>query len=246
MSDMIVLDYEKLKNCVSDRMPEEYLTGPIVKECYYDEPFNNYELNFNPYRRGGQLLPTEIKYCDKNDVVDSNGKTIKESYYAFPKGYDWLPIYFRAAEQYDEKHLLPIAFIAVFMKHFTNSYIKTRHKYASASFNVSELMKLSESELIANDYAAPDHRCKEFFDTQSDEAKDAGIYDLLRNLAKEDSTPTEETLADIIIKCVKFMTDNYRMEYWSYPESEHKRAVQTYKNAAYRAQGDLLRAAGVI
>ena len=244
MGDLYTLDYEKLKKCISDRMPAEYLAGPVVEERYYDNPFFNFELNFNPYRRGGQILPTEIRYYDKEDIIDGKGRPISRGYYNFPKGYDWLPIYFWATERHNEKHLLPVAFITIFTRHFIKSYVEN-YRSISNTFNTHELMRLSGDELRANGYESPDHRCKEFLETQTKDAHQAGITDLVWGLSKNNSPLTEEVLSDVIIKCIKFMTDRYHIEHWSYPDKEYDRAEQIYKDAAYRMQDELLRMAEV-
>ncbi len=129
------------------------------------------------------------------------------------------------------------------MRHLVKSYLKSNRRYDSyyATFNVYELLKLSEDELHSNDYETPSPSCVRFFKTHTEAAYDAGIPDLLEKLFDDNISITEEILSDIIIKCIKFMTDNYQMEYWSFPENEYDRATQTYRDVSLKFQEQVWR-----
>ncbi len=108
-NNLIKIDYKKLKDCILNKMPSEYLQGSVVKQCYYDRPYFDFEFNYDPYKNGGKILPTEIKFCNKDYLVEQNGEPINKFYYKFDStGYDWLPKYFYLTELCNEQHLLPL------------------------------------------------------------------------------------------------------------------------------------------
>lgn len=247
------LDYDVLKKLIYEKMPREYLEENIVEEKHYNKAPSVYVMNFNPYRNGGHILSDEFRFLDnKTEVLDKDGNSMDGLGYNMGKGMWWLPRYFLAMAKYDERHLLPCAFISLFLRHYENRlnrrgrrcgncYIK-RRSLLSGNFNIRELREHSDKELTENNYDIPDHRCKEFLCTNTKEAFASGVYDSFYDLNRDDD-PTEEGLSDVIVKCIKLMTDTYRMEYWTYSGEDQKRAGEKYKQYACEAGDRIYRKA---
>lgn len=239
------LDYGKLKRIIFKAMPPEYLTGTIVEEKHYQNPPSVYDLNFNPYRNGGMLLSSEFRFFDNvPEVLNTDGQSTDGLGYNTGKGMWWLPRYFWAMEKHGERHLLPCAFISLFLRHYKNLLSRRRKHGFSYNFNLDELQSQSDKELLDNDYDLPDHRCKDFLCTNTQGAFKAGIHADVLSL-NDESEMTEEKLANIIVRSIKFMTDTYRMEYWTYSDEDIEKAKTMEKNITYGAQEELLRRARV-
>lgn len=211
------ISYEKLKKMIAALMPHEYLTDEIVEIRHYEVPFFNWQVNFDPYKNDGELLPWEVLYYDKSERFDPL------RYYNFTAGTKWLPVYFSDMRRENELYLLPVAFISVVLQQMKKAVIPCPR-------DLMDLKRQSDKELADNRYRAPKKQCKNLLPV-SDE-----LWLRMQGFLRGKTPLTEEVLARFVIDSVRYVTDKYRMVIWLYPESEYKRAQKIYRKTALASQ----------
>ena len=230
------MEYEELRSAVAAKMPEEFKTG-IVERKYYDTPFSNYELNFNPYVRKGEILPDHLELESKEDgQIYSFGN----------KGQEWFFESLLRIDANNLQHLLPALFIFTFL----SEYRIARGRFSTidnlweilGDKNGSNLYEMAKTELENARIRLPYPSTKHFLRLSSD------AFDKLSKLRYKNQEELREILsspdkfAELIVFAISSCTEEYKYIYWSYPKSEYDRAFKTYQNAVYSFQDELLQA----
>ena len=76
------VDYLRIKKYIKDNIPNSFLDGSIISVNYLEGPCPEKEINWQPWRNDGELLP--ISYLFYSSVINSTEVARKIK---VPKGY---------------------------------------------------------------------------------------------------------------------------------------------------------------
>lgn len=215
---IMLLEYEELVNNLEKSLPKKYKQG-IVHLKYYERPFYNAELNFDPYKKHGQILPTQYVYRDA-----INPETI----YNMSKGEQYIPQMLYWISYNKDYNCFPYFFIYAFFTDLLNCF--TGDKTEQVKGYISKAI----ADLRENDYTTVDFRCKRMLP----------VYDIthfqISKMVNDVILEDVNTLTKTIYHVFDLLLNPYQLEYWCFQDSEYKRANSIYKNAVLGFQKNVL------
>lgn len=206
------IDFNKLVNEINNKVPERFKNKP-VKIHYFPMPFLRSQLNFNPYRNGGALLPSHYSFIDKK-----TGYEIKCS-----KGETYIIEQLHAINKYEDYYNIAPLFIFTVMNDYKYFLIGKIDEET-----INNLIVQSRDLLIRNGYEKPDYRYKYFI--INNHTHDSNDYLNDNNLC---SLQSEEELSLFIVNLIDKLFEPFDMAFYTYDEREQKRAEKCYKDAVY-------------
>ncbi len=213
-SEQAKFNYDTLLAAVNSILPNSYKNEP-VKIHYFEQPFSHRELNFNPYKNKGQLLPSYFAYTDKRtggELYCSKGETfIIEQLY-----------YINKHKDYD--NIAPLFIFTVLSDY--GYYLQNDSLDSSL---IDRFAKQSKDLLIRNGYDAPHHRCKKFVIPRYNKEAKSYFHNFDAN-----AIHSEQELALFIVTVLDLSLQSFNMEYFTYPKQEHERANQIMDEAMER------------
>ena len=213
------IDFNKLVNKINNKVPKRFKNNP-VKIHYFPMPFLRSQLNFNPYRNSGALLPFHYSFIDKK-----TGREIKCS-----KGETYIIEQLHAINNYEDYYNIAPLFILTVMMDYRYFLIgKIDEK------TIDNLIVQSRDLLIRNGYNEPDYRYKHFIINNYTHDSYDYLYDNhLRSLQ------SEEELSLFIVNLIDKLFEPFDMAFYTYDEREQKRADKCSKDAANSFQESII------
>lgn len=210
---MSKITYEKLKEELMRIMPQKYKDG-IVEHKYYQRPLYKSDLNFDPYKRGGEILPTDYVYRDIKDETVT---------YKMSKGEKYIPMMLYWIPFHKDYNCLSPFFIYTFFED-----LGIQIEDSAVEVDCSDMIYCAIRDLENQGYERVDYRCKRILPLYN------GSIILILERLQMLSDVTAATLAEFIFEVYDILLKDYSLEYWTFPDEALSVAYQIYSNAHNR------------
>lgn len=203
----VMMDFDTLINRINQGVAPKFKENP-VQDRYFIIPFLRMELNFNPYKNNGNLLPSHFSYVNKN--TNKEISCLKGETYIISQLY-----YINKWQDYD---LIAPLFLLVFLSDFKKILSSNG---SLDNYSIDRLIIHSKDLLKRHSYDIPDCRYKTFIPSAFYFNRKMEPYYQNIKTKKYDS---ENNFADFIVSFFNTIYDPYQMCYFQYPPQEWERA----------------------
>lgn len=220
------ITYEELKNEVDKKIPNCFKTGEIVKfkelsRCYYA-----YELNVNPYKNEGKILPYYISVYDKGELEkkEKNPHYIPVTYNVERGAAHTLELMAYMSDKYPEDYA-PL-FILIFFHDFSDELEEFIEKK-----NIKNIVSEAK-DYIFKEYRKDYRTCRTYmpFYAQDENClREKFLDDIYMHRYREYDSVSK--LATLIVEMIHEELKDIDAVVWRYSDSEYQRADLSIRSA---------------